>query len=221
MPEDPDHVLASMGNYVFSTEVFRDVMASDAMEVGSSHDVGGDIIPALVEQGVAHAYDYTTNVVPGEEGRPHYWRDVGTIDSYFAAQMDLVSSVPAFDLYNDRWPIFTRTMTEPPAKIANGPYGSSQVNDSILCSGAIVSGGVVHQSVISGDVVIDQARVEQCVLMEGVRVEPGADIRRCIIDKNVIVPSGTRIGHDHDADRERFEFVSDSGIVTIQKNQKL
>lgn len=218
IPGDPDHVLASMGNYIFDAQVFRDVMNSDAMNDDSRHDVGGNIIPQLVAAGDAHVYDYTNNVVPGvPEAEAHYWRDVGTIDSYFDAQMDLVAPLPAFDLYNDAWPIFTRGLTEPPAKIANGADGPSMVTNSILSSGALLTGAAVSESVVSGDVVIDQATVEQCVLMNGVRVEPGADIRRCIIDKNVVIPSGFRIGHDAAADNERF-LVSDGGIVTIAKN---
>lgn len=218
VPGDPDHVLASMGNYIFDVNVFRDVMDSDAMNTESNHDIGGDIIPALVASGDAHVYDYTTNVVPGVPERTEaYWRDVGTIDAYFDAHMDLVAPLPAFDLYNDEWPIFTRAMTEPPAKIADGPHGPSHVSNSILSSGALVSGASLHDSVISGDVMIDQATLDQAILMSGVRVGAGADLRRCIIDKNVHIPPGFKVGHDLVADAERFS-VSDSGIVTIAKN---
>lgn len=218
IPGDEDHVLASMGNYIFDTEVFRDVMDNDAMRDDSRHDIGGDIIPRLVASGDAHVYDYTTNVVPGEDERnQHYWRDVGTIDSYFEAQMDLVQPMPAFDLYNNKWPIYTRGMTEPPAKIADHIEGPSRVSNSILSSGALLMGAEVGHSVVSGDVVIDRATVDQCVLMNGVRVGEGADLRRCIVDKNVVIPPGFSIGHDAAADGERFT-ISEGGVVTIAKN---
>lgn len=218
IPGDDDHVLASMGNYIFDTEVFRDVMDDDAMNDSSRHDIGGDIIPKLVASGDAHVYDYTTNIVPGEdELNRHYWRDVGTIDSYFEAQMDLVQPMPAFDLYNRNWPIYTRGLTQPPAKIADHVDGPSRVSNSILSSGALLTGADVSSSVISGDVVVDRANVSECVLMDGVRIGHGADLHRCIVDKNVIVPPGFRTGYDRASDEEMFS-VSDGGVVTIAKN---
>ena len=218
LAEAPHQVLASMGNYIFDAEVFREVMTADASDAGSKHDVGGDIIPKLVAAGQAHVYDYTTNVVPGEAGKEeHYWRDVGTLDSYFDAHMDLVARMPVFDLYNDEWPIFTRTLTEPPAKITDGDSGPSHISNSILASGVIVSGGTVRNSVVSGGVRISDAEVEDSVLMQGVKVGVGARLRRCIIDKNVVIPPGFEIGHDLEADRERFT-VSDGGVVAVAKN---
>ena len=218
LADAPHQVLASMGNYIFDAEVFREVMTQDAEDDSSNHDVGGDIIPKLVGQGRAHVYDYTTNVVPGESGHEvHYWRDVGTLDSYFDAHMDLVARLPAFSLYNDEWPIFTRTLTEPPAKIVEGDSGPSRIGDSILASGVIVSGGIVNRSVLSGGVIVTDATVEDSVLMQGVKVGAGASLRRCIVDKNVVIPPGCTIGHDPDADAERFT-VSDGGVVAIAKN---
>ncbi len=218
LSDAPHQVLASMGNYIFDAQVFREIMTQDADDAHSKHDVGGDIIPKLVGQGRAHVYDYTTNQVPGESGREdHYWRDVGTLDSYYDAHMDLVARLPAFDLYNDQWPIYTRTMTEPPAKISDGDSGPSRINNSILASGVIVSGGIVNQSVLSGGVTVNDAEIESSVLMQGVTVGAGARLRRCIVDKNVVIPPGFSIGHDLDADRERFT-VSDGGIVAIAKN---
>jgi glucose-1-phosphate adenylyltransferase len=218
LPGSDDEVLASMGNYIFDVEVFRDVVGRDAADLTSNHDVGGDIIPRLVNEGVAHVYDYQDNVVPGEPpGGQHYWRDVGTLDSYFDAHMDLVAPMPAFSLYNDQWPIFTRGLTEPPAKIANGPDGPSQVANCILSNGVIVTGSRCEESVLASGVIVDRAAVCQSVLMQNVRIEAGATVRRAIIDKNVIVPAGFSIGEDLARDAERF-YVSDSGIVAVPKN---
>jgi glucose-1-phosphate adenylyltransferase len=218
LADAPHQVLASMGNYIFDAETFRQVMTEDADDNSSKHDVGGDIIPKLVEAGRAHVYDYTTNVVPGEAGEEdHYWRDVGTLDSYYDAHMDLVARMPVFDLYNDEWPIFTRTMTEPPAKISDGDSGPSHISNSILASGVIVSGGIVRNSVVSGGVRVTDAEIEGSVLMQGVTVGTGARLRRCIIDKNVVIPPGCEIGHDPVADAERFT-ISDGGVVAVAKN---
>lgn len=219
LPGSPDEVLASMGNYIFDAEALREAVNADADDPTSRHDVGGDLIPRMVADGTAFVYDYATNVVPGEtEGNDHYWRDVGTLDSYFDAHMDLVAPVPAFNLYNDQWPIFTRGMTEPPAKISDAPEGPSQVSNCILSSGAIIAGGAVYESVLSRGVhIMRGAEVRQSVLMEGVTIEPGARLNRCIVDKNVTVPSGFWVGWDHEADAEQF-LVSERGVVAIPKN---
>ncbi len=218
LAEDPDMVLASMGNYIFDAAVFREVMSSDAADGSSKHDVGGDIIPRLVGEGKAHVYDYTTNIVPGETPESsHYWRDVGTLDSYFDAHMDLVAQVPKFSLYNDEWPIYTRSLTEPPGKISNGPFGPSVVANCIISNGVIISGASCSESVFASGVRVDGAEVDQAVLMENVLVAPGARLRRCIIDKNVVIPPGFTVGYDHEADRARFH-VSDNGVVAIPKN---
>ncbi|MDH3680478.1 MAG: glucose-1-phosphate adenylyltransferase [Acidimicrobiia bacterium] len=218
VPDAPDQVLASMGNYIFDAEVFREVMTKDSTDDASSHDVGTDIIPRLVAEGSAHVYDYRTNVVPGEtSGELHYWRDVGTLDSYFEAHMDLIAPLPAFSLYNEEWPIYTLGMTEPPAKIADGERGASHISNSILSSGVIVSGGNVVESVLSAGATVTDAEVSQAVLMHGVQVQPGARLHRCVIDKNVVVPAGFAIGHDPEADAERFT-ISDGGVVAVAKN---
>ncbi|MFV0523985.1 MAG: glucose-1-phosphate adenylyltransferase [Acidimicrobiales bacterium] len=217
IPGAPDQILASMGNYIFDTSVFRDVMTSDADDVSSAHDVGGDIIPRLVAAGEAQVYDYMDNVVPGEaEGTHHYWRDVGTLDAYYDSHMDLVAPMPAFSLYNEQWPIFTRGLTEPPAKIGNGT-----VSNSIMANGVIVSGADCHRSVLSTDVRLQEdALVEDSVLLDNVTVGRGAQLRRCIVDKNVVIPPGFRIGHDAEADAERFT-VSASGVVAIPKGFRI
>ena len=218
LPDAPDQVLASMGNYIFRTDAFREIMAEDAEDPDSKHDVGGDIIPKLVARGQAHYYDYRTNHVPGEEhSGQHYWRDVGTLDSYYDAHMDLVAPLPVFSLYNDLWPIYTQGITQPPAKVTDGPSGPSTVSDSILGDGVmIVHGGRLSQSVLSRGVRIDNAEIEASVLMDGVVVGPGAKLKRCIVDKNVVVPPGAEIGYDLLADAERFT-VSDNGVVAIPK----
>lgn len=219
LADAPDLVLASMGNYIFDADVFRDVMTADAEDEDSNHDVGGDIIPKLVGEGLAHVYDYTENVIPGERpGEAHYWRDVGTLDSYYDAHMDLVAPLPAFSLYNNDWPIHTRGVTEPPAKIADGIDGPAQLSNCILSSGALVVGGSCTESVLSRGVVIDNADVSRSVLLENVRVEKGAQVQGCIIDKNVVVPAGFKIGFDRADDEAQF-IVTAGGVVAIAKNQ--
>ncbi len=216
LAEAPDQVLASMGNYIFSTEAFRRVMTEDASD-DSKHDIGGDIIPKMVADGEAHYYDYVTNEVPGEDiDKPHYWRDVGSLDSYYEAHMDLVAPLPVFSLYNDEWPIYTQNITQPPAKITDGPLGPSHVSNSIVGDGVIVYGSAINESVLSRGVVIDQANVSRSVLMDGVRVEPGARLKGCIIDKNVVIPSGVSIGYDPVVDAEQFT-ISENGIVAVAK----
>jgi len=217
LPDAADQVLASMGNYIFSVEAFRRVMSEDAEDTKSKHDVGGDIIPKMVANGEAHYYDYRTNEVPGEDPeKDHYWRDVGTLDSYYEAHMDLVAPLPVFSLYNDLWPIYTQGITQPPAKITDGPTAPSHVSNSIVGDGVIVYGGSIIESVLSRGVMVDQAHVARSVLMDGVRVEPGARIMNCIIDKNVVVPSGVSIGYDLAADAEKYT-VSPGGVVAISK----
>ncbi len=220
VPDAPDQILASMGNYIFEVETFREIMAADAEDDASNHDVGGDIIPKLAAKGQAHVYDYIDNVIPGETGSDnHYWRDVGTLDSYYDAHMDLVAPLPAFTLYNDQWPIFARGLNEPPAKIVDGPDGPSELSNAILGNGALIAGGTCRNSVLSPDVRIGSgASVTDSVLLGGVKVGKGARVHRAIIDKNVVVPPGFEIGTDLDVDGERFH-VSPRGVVTIPKNQ--
>jgi glucose-1-phosphate adenylyltransferase len=221
MPGDDTRCLASMGNYVFDTQTLIDVVTPDAENPLT--DMGGDVIPALTQQGVAHAYDFSTNVVPGQDERERgYWRDVGTLDMYYETNMDLIAPVPVFNLYNDAWPVYTHRKALPPAKVSRGVGGEpSFVDGSLLCQGSIVSGSHVERSIISPSVFIDHdAHVTDSILMEGVRVGAGARLKGCIVDKNVSIPDWARVGLDPDEDAERFA-ISPNGIVVIEKGRAL
>ncbi|ATD71652.1 MULTISPECIES: glucose-1-phosphate adenylyltransferase [Gordonia] len=213
-PDDPDSTFASMGNYVFTTEALVDALRADAADSDSDHDMGGDIIPAFVDRGTAYVYDFKDNEVPGATERDKgYWRDVGTLDAFYEAHMDLVSVHPIFNLYNGRWPIRGETHNLPPAKFVQGGVAE----DSVVGSGCIISAGTVRNSVLSSNVIVeDGAIVEGSVLMPGVRVGKGAVVRRAILDKNVVVGDGEQLGVDPDSDRERFS-VSAGGVVTVGK----
>jgi len=222
MPGDPTRCLASMGNYVFDTATLVDIVTPRA-DRAEFTDIGGDVIPALTQQGVAKVYDFSTNVVPGDsEVNRGYWRDIGSLDSYYEATMDLVAAVPRFNLYNQQWPVYSHHPPLPPAKVSYGVSGErSYVHASLLCQGSIISGGGVEHSVLGTNVYVDRnARVSESILFPGVRIEAGARVRRCIIDKNVVVPAGMRIGEDLDADRERFH-VSANGVVVVEKDRDL
>jgi glucose-1-phosphate adenylyltransferase len=224
LPDDPTMAYASMGNYVFSTDVLLDAVRRDAYDEGSVHDMGGNVIPALVADGAAHVYDFADNDVPGATDRDRgYWRDVGTIDQFYDAHMDLVSVLPVFNLYNRRWPILTHNPPLPPAKFVHDEPGrTGHAIESLVSPGCIVSGGEVRQSVLSPGVhVHSRAVVEGAVLLNGVDVGRGAHLRRVIVDKGVVVPPGVRIGVDHEEDRARGFHVSDTGVVVLGKGQKV
>ncbi|SHK91972.1 glucose-1-phosphate adenylyltransferase [Pseudonocardia thermophila] len=214
VPDDPDVTFASMGNYVFSTDVLIEALRADAEDGDSDHDMGGDIIPRLVTQGEAAVYDFADNVVPGATDRDAgYWRDVGTLDAYYEAHTDLVSVHPIFNLYNDRWPISTAVPPFPPAKFVEG--GIAQ--DSIVGAGTIISGAIVRRSVISPNVRIEAgAEVSDSVVMPGTRIGRGAVVRGAILDKNVVVPDGALVGVDLATDRARYT-VSQGGVVVLGK----
>ncbi len=223
IPGDPGHAFVSMGNYVFTAKVLLDQLAADAEDENSRHDIGGNLIPRMVEAGLAHVYDFSANEVPGVTDRERgYWRDVGHLDSYFDASMDLVATEPIFNLYNSQWPIYTASVTSPPAKVvAVAHHGSGQIADSILSNGVIVSGAYVRNSVLSPDVRVEPgAVVENSILFDDVTIGTGAVVRRTIIDKNVTVPPQARIGIDREHDESRFE-LSPGGVVAIAKNQRI
>ena len=223
LPESPDEVLASMGNYIFTTEVLEDVLHADAEDKESGRDIGGDLIPALVASGQAHVYDFMTNEVPGETPRDrHYWRDVGTLDSYYEANMDLVAPHPVFNLYNDDWPVFTSFRTLPPAKVvAHGEYGSGDLANSMLSPGCIVTGAKVRGSVLSPNVRVEPgASVEGSILFDDVHVGANAVVRNAIIDKHVVIPRNRQIGLDPKRDAEEF-VISPGGVIAIGKGHKV
>jgi glucose-1-phosphate adenylyltransferase len=223
LPDAPDQVFASMGNYVFTTATLVEAVTLDAADQQSKHDLGGNIIPMLVERGAAEVYDFADNQVPGAEDRDRgYWRDVGTLDAYYDAHMDLISVHPVFNLYNHRWPILTWHEPLPPAKfVLDEPGRTGHALDSMVCAGVVVSGGLVRRSILSPGVrVHSHAEVEGSVIMHGVDVGRHAVVRNAIVDKNVQIPEGARIGVDLDRDRERFA-VSQGGIVVISKGQKV
>jgi glucose-1-phosphate adenylyltransferase len=217
LADSPDESFASMGNYVFTTDVLVEALERDAANPGSRKDMGGDIIPMLVEQGRAAVYDFKRNVVPGSTDRDRdYWRDVGTIDSYHDAHLDLVSALPIFNLYNTEWPVFTSTTQLPGPKFVQG----ASVRDTIVCSGSIVSGASVDSSVIGTHTFVsDGSAIQRSVLLDNVRIGRGAVIRNAILDKNVVVPDGALIGVDHDEDRRRGFTVSEGGVTVLGKGQ--
>ncbi|RMX23217.1 glucose-1-phosphate adenylyltransferase [Auritidibacter ignavus] len=221
LPDDPNHFLASMGNYVFTKDALVDALNRDAKLADTKHDMGGDIIPRFVEAGTAGVYDFTRNEVPGAGTDYHYWRDVGTLDSYYEAHMDLVKPWPDFDLYNEHWPIFTHQSVSPPAKLVrSASKRPGTAVDSIVSQGVIISGGTVSRSVLSHNVrVMHDAWVESSVILDGVQIGEGAQIKDAIIDKNVVVPEGVSIGLDPEEDRRRGFTVTDSGLTVLPKNQ--
>lgn len=219
LADDPESSFASMGNYIFSTDALIDALQADADDAGSRHDMGGDIVPAFVSKGEAQVYDFTANSVPGSNGRDKsYWRDVGTIDAYHEAHMDLVSVDPVFNLYNEEWPIWTYPVQMPGAKfVLNG-----RATDSVVSPGCIISGGSIDDSVLSPNVRVNEsAVVDQSVLLAGVRIGVKAVVNRAILDKNVVVADGAQVGVDHEADLARGYTVSDGGITVVGKGAKV
>jgi glucose-1-phosphate adenylyltransferase len=221
LPDNPDEVLASMGNYVFDADALVDSVTRDATTDGSRHDMGGDIVPAFVRRQQACVYDFKDNDVAGSTDRDRdYWRDVGTLGSYYAAHLDVVSPLPVFNLYNFQWPIYTSYGPQPPAKLVQGAAGQKPFADeAVLSPGVVVTGGRVQSAVLSPAVRVGAgAEVVGSVLMSGVRVGDGAIVHNAILDKNVVVPAGAQLGVDPDEDRARG-FVVEDGLTVMGKDQ--
>jgi glucose-1-phosphate adenylyltransferase len=224
IPGRPDMILASMGNYIFKANVMIDVLQRNALR-NSGVDFGKEVIPEMYPKMKVQAYDFAQNHIPGEDVQNRgYWRDVGTIDSYFAAALDLVAVTPLFNLYNPSWPIVSAPMHQPPAKFVFADSKSQRVGiatDSLVSDGCIISGGTINRCVLHPRVRINSyADVDESILMEGVEVGRHSKIRRTIIDKGVKLPPGTSIGYDLEQDRQRFT-VTDSGIVVVPKGAKI
>lgn len=225
MPGNPGMCLASMGNYVFSTAAIVREVNDDSKLADSDHDFGKNILPRMVQAGRSvYAYDFNKNHVPGEdENGSNYWRDVGTVEAYWRAQMDLIEIHPSFNLYNRRWPIRTGVTHDPPAKFVFRDEAQARVGiatDSLVSHGCIISGGRIHRSVLSVGCRINSfSEVEESVLFERVQIGRHARLKRCIVDKDVIIPSGMEIGFNHELDKQRFTV--DNGIVVIAKKTKI
>jgi glucose-1-phosphate adenylyltransferase len=224
MPGQPDLAYASMGIYVFSTDVLVDALRKDAADDGSRHDMGGDIVPMLVSDGAAQVYDFLKNEVPGAEARDAgYWRDVGTLDAYFEANMDLCAVHPVFNLYNARWPILTHVPSQPPAKFVHDSGDRiGRALNSVVSNGVVVSGGLVRNSVLSPGVRVNSwSRVERAVILDNTKIGRHAIVENAILDKNVIVPDGAVVGVDKEHDRARGFVVSEGGITVVGKGQEV
>jgi len=222
MPGAPGQCLASMGNYLFNPQILRSALLEDAEHVGSHHDFGRDLIPRLIDRVPVYAYNFMTNRIRGDsEDNLSYWRDVGTVDSYYEANMDLRDARPQLNLYNQYWPLRTAYYNQPPAKfVFNEHNRRGQAFHSVVSEGCIISGGSAVNSVLGRSVFVHSySQVEDSIVMDYCDIGRGARVRRAIIDKNVQIAEGDEIGYDLERDRKRF-FVTDSGIVVIPKAAK-
>jgi glucose-1-phosphate adenylyltransferase len=221
-PGHPDEAFASMGIYVFDRDVLVEALKKDAADEDSRHSMGGDIIPMLVRERAAHAYDFRENEVPGAEARDRgYWRDLGTLDSYFDAHMDLCAVHPVFNLYNRRWPILSLMASQPPAKFVHedGDRVGRAIN-SLVSNGVIVSGGQVRNSVLSPGARVDSwSRVDRAVILNNSRVSRRTVVENTILDKNVIVQEGATVGVNKEHDRARGLVVSSGGVTVVGKGK--
>lgn len=223
IPGDPGWALVSMGNYLFRTEALVELLEHDAREQNSSHDFGKDVIPrALVEGYRIQVYDFKRNPIPGQSGPNTYWRDVGTLDAYFEASMDLVAVTPEFDLFNPEWPLRAANFNSPPAKFVHEAGSrTGQSFNSLIAGGTIISGGTVRESVIfRRNRINSYALVERSILFDEVEVGRYAKLKNVIVDKNVRIPPNTTIGYDHEADRARGFTVTPEGIVVVGKSYR-
>lgn len=224
LADSPGEVLASMGNYIFDTDALIEAVETDGELPTSNHDMGGDIVPYFVERGEASVYDMNRNDVPGSNDRDRsYWRDVGTIDSFFDAHMDLISTLPIFNLYNMQWPIHSQLVNSPPAKFVRDAVGRiGNTIDSIVSLGSVLSGTHLERSVVGPWTLAGGgSTVTDSVLFDRVRIGAGARIHRAIIDKNVVLADGATVGVDRERDLARGFTVTDSGITVVGKGVRV
>jgi glucose-1-phosphate adenylyltransferase len=224
LEDDPGSVLASMGNYVFNADALIDAVLADASKLASRHDMGGDIVPAFVERGAAGFYDFKFNDVPGSTERDRaYWRDVGTLDVYYEAHRDLISTVPVFNLYNWRWPLVTGNISQPPAKFTHAEPGRiGHAVRSLVSPGVIVSGASISGSVVSPGVHLHSwSEVSDSVVLHDVQVGRHARVNRAIVDKSVVIEDGASVGIDRDRDRDRGYTVTAGGITVVPKGARV
>lgn len=224
LPDNPEEVLVSMGNYVFDADALIEAVETDGELPDSSHDMGGDIIPYFVAKDEAGVYDFNRNDVPGSTDRDkYYWRDVGSIDSFFDAHMDLISTLPVFNLYNTDWPIYSMQVNSPPAKFvrdARGRVGATI--DSVVSLGSLLSGAHIERSVLGPWCEVSSgASIHDSIVFDHVSVGSDVEIRRAILDKEVVVDDGAKIGVDHDRDRARGFTVTESGITVVGKGVRV
>jgi len=220
LADSPNEVLASMGNYIFDADILIEAVLRDGERSDSNHDMGGDIVPDFVSRGAASVYDLNRNEVPGSTDRDRfYWRDVGSIDSFFEAHQDLVSALPIFNLYNNDWPIFSQHLNSPPAKFVRDARNFVGTTiDSIVSPGSVLSGAHVERSVLGPWTNIESgAAVIDSIVFERSSIGANATVRKAILDKDVVVAAGASVGVDHDADRAKGFTVTDSGITIVGK----
>jgi glucose-1-phosphate adenylyltransferase len=224
LPDAPHEVLASMGNYIFDADALIEAVTGDGEDATSNHDMGGDIVPYFVEKGEAGVYDMKHNDVPGSNDRDRsYWRDVGTIDSFFDAHMDLISTLPVFNLYNMAWPIHSQTVNSPPAKFVRDSVGRiGNAIDSIVSLGSVLSGTHLERSVVGPwNLAAGGSTITDSVLFDHVQVGQGARVHRAILDKNVILADRATVGVDRERDLARGFTVTDSGITVVGKGMRI
>ncbi len=220
IPGDPDHVLASMGNYVFNSKELQKELIRDAALEDSSHDFGKDIIPYLYPQGKVFVYDFTQNTIPGETSEA-YWRDVGNIDSYWQANMDLIKSEPPISLYNRKWPMHTHYPALPAAHFRNGDDSNCTIRKSQISDGCFIKGATIKKSVLGFNCFVEQdSTISHSVLLGDTKIGKNCRLSKVIIDKNVSIADNVRIGINLEDDKKRFT-VSDEGIVVIPKGAKI
>ena len=225
IPGDPTRCLASMGNYLFTTRELVQEIVNDAGDPKSAHDFGKSIVTNMHARKDVFVYNFGTNTVPGQGVKERgYWRDVGNLDAYFQANMDLVAVDPIFSLYNDQWPIYTLHTNAPPAKFVFNNEAERRVGkatDSLISEGCIISGTHVHHSILSPSVRLNSySTLDDCIVFEKVAIGRHCRIKNAIIDKHVVIPAGTVIGYDREADKRRFH-VTESGIVVIPKGMRV